>query len=52
MFTDTKLFRIAVILLGHAFLILIPQIPLLDLDSHMPQRTLGHAMHQSRSLSY
>jgi hypothetical protein len=52
MFTDTKPFHIAVTLLGHAFLILIPQIPLLDLDSHTPQRTLGHAMHQSRSLSY
>jgi hypothetical protein len=47
MFTDTKPFHIAATLLGHAFLI-----PLPDLDSHTPQRTLGHAMHQSRSLSY
>jgi hypothetical protein len=52
MFTDTKLFHIVVTVLGHAVLILIPQIPLPDLDYHMPQRTLGHAMHQSRLLSY
>jgi hypothetical protein len=52
MFTDIKLFEIVLTLLGHAVLILISQIPLPDLDSHTPQRTLGHAMHQSRALSY
>jgi hypothetical protein len=52
MFIVIELFEIVVTLFGHAVLILISQIPLPDLDSHMPQRTLGHAMHQSRSLSY